>query len=189
MPLSTLTRITLLDAARHSIRQHLDDKPAAFSHRNGDPDLRAVRASFVTLKHRGALRGCIGNLDAKQELLADVIQNAKLAAYRDPRFPPLRAAEFEDLDIEISVLSGSEPIAARNRDELLRALRPGIDGVIIQEGEHRATFLPAVWASLPDPGEFCAQLMCKAGLGASHWSAALRFSRYQTESFDAGEQV
>ena len=186
MPLSTLTRVTLLDAARHSIRQHLDDKPAAFSHRNSDPVLHAVRASFVTLKRRGALRGCIGNLDAKQELLADVIQNAKLAAFCDPRFPPLRAAEFADLHIEISVLSESEPIAARNRDELLHALRLGIDGVIVQEGDRRATFLPAVWASLPDPREFCAQLMCKAGLGASHWSPALHFFRYQTESFSEG---
>lgn len=189
MPLSALTRITLLDAARHSIRQSLDGKPAAFRHRNGDPVLRAVRASFVTLKRRGALRGCIGNLDAKQELLEDVMQNAKLAAYDDPRFPPLRAAEFEDLHIEISVLSGNQPVAARNRDELLQALRPGTDGLIVQEGERRATFLPAVWASLPDAGEFYAQLMCKAGLSASHWSPALRFFRYQTESFGEGDQA
>lgn len=189
MPLSALTRITLLDAARHSIRQNLDDQSAAFSHRNGDPVLRAVRASFVTLKCRGMLRGCIGNLDAKQELLEDVMQNAKLAASRDPRFPPLRAAEFEDLHIEISVLSGSEPVAARNRDELLHALRPGIDGVIVQEGERRATFLPAVWASLPDPREFYAQLMCKTGLDTAHWSPALRFFRYQAESFAEGEQA
>ncbi|HKV97015.1 MAG TPA: AmmeMemoRadiSam system protein A [Gammaproteobacteria bacterium] len=187
MPLSALTRITLLDAARHSIRQSLDDQPAAFSHQNGDPVLRAVRASFVTLKRRGTLRGCIGNLDAKQELLADVMQNAQLAACHDPRFPPLLAAEFEDLHIEISVLSGTEPVAARNRDELLQALRPGTDGVIVQEGERRATFLPAVWASLSDPREFYAQLMCKAGLGAAHWSPTLRFSRYQTESFGKGE--
>ncbi|HKT32104.1 MAG TPA: AmmeMemoRadiSam system protein A [Gammaproteobacteria bacterium] len=189
MPLSALTRSTLLDAARHSIRQSLDGKPVAFSHRNGDPVLHAVRASFVTLKRRGALRGCIGNLDAKQELLEDVMQNAKLAAFHDPRFPPLEAAELQDLHIEISVLSGSEPVAACNRDELLHALRPGTDGVIVQEGPRRATFLPAVWASLSDPGEFYAQLMCKAGLSASHWSPALRFFRYQTESFSAGEQA
>lgn len=189
MPLSAPTRITLLDAARHSIRQNLDDQPAAFRHRNGDPVLRAVRASFVTLKRRGTLRGCIGNLDAKQELLEDVMQNAKLAAYHDPRFPPLLAAEFEDLHIEISVLSASEPVTARNRDELLHALRPGTDGVTVQEGGRRATFLPAVWASLPDPREFYAQLMCKAGLSAVHWSPALRFFRYQTESFAEGEPI
>lgn len=189
MPLSVFTRITLLDAARHSIRQALDDNCLAFSHQNTDPVLRATRATFVTLKRHRVLRGCVGNLEARQPLLEDVIQNARQAAFHDPRFPPLAAAELQDLHIEVSVLSSSEPLAVRNRAELLGDLRPGEDGVIVQEGARRATFLPAVWATLPDADEFYVELMRKAGLGAAHWSATLRFFRYHTESFSDEEQT
>lgn len=187
MPLSALTRATLLDAARHSIQQTLDDKQPAFNHRNTDPVLHAARASFVTLKRHGMLRGCIGNLDANQPLLQDVMHNARLAAFHDPRFPPLVSAELQDLHIEISVLSGRQPITARNRNELLHELRPGEDGVIVEEGTRRATFLPAVWTSLPDTGQFYDELMHKAGLNPAHWSATLRFFRYHTESFSSEE--
>lgn len=187
MPLNGLTRATLLDAARHSIRQYLGSGHATFSHRNTDPALRAPRATFVTLKHHGVLRGCIGNLEAKQALLEDVMQNARLAACHDPRFPPLVTVELQDLYIEISVLSDSQPITARNREELLHDLRPGVDGLIVQEGMRRATFLPTVWANLPDAGQFYAELMHKAGLDAAHWSATLRFFRYHTESFSDEE--
>ncbi|MGH8377519.1 MAG: AMMECR1 domain-containing protein, partial [Gammaproteobacteria bacterium] len=88
-----------------------------------------------------------------------------------------------DLHIEISVLSKAEPIKANNRAELLRALRPGEDGLIVREGAVQATFLPAVWRSLPDAGVFYDELMKKAGLGAGHWSSALQFFRYHTEHF------
>lgn len=183
MQLSNVARITLLDAARHSIRQFLDGRRAAFSHRNIDPALRAPRAAFVTLKIHGALRGCIGNLEARRTLLENVMHNAQQAAFRDPRFPPLVNAELEILHIEISVLSKSEPIAAPNRAELLRELRPGKDGVTVQEGARCATFLPAVWANLPDAGQFCDELMRKAGFDTGYWSPALHFFRYHTESF------
>jgi AmmeMemoRadiSam system protein A len=189
MRLSALTRITLLDAARQSIRQTLIGKHAVFSHRNTDPALQVARATFVTLKRHGLLRGCIGNLAAIHTLLEDVMHNAQQAAFHDPRFPPLATAELQGLHIEISVLSESQPIAARNRAELLCQLRPGEDGVIIQEGARRATFLPAVWTRLPDAGQFYAELMRKAGLGPEYWSAALRFFRYHTETFSDEEPI
>ena len=187
MPLSIFTRVTLLDAARHSIEQILNGKRAPFTTENADPALRTPRASFVTLKRHGVLRGCIGSLDVRHTLLTDVMHNAQQAAFHDPRFPPLVEAEVQDLHIEISVLSGSEPITARNRAELLRALRPGEDGVTVQEDSRRATFLPAVWSSLPEAGDFYDELMRKAGLGATHWSETLRFLRYRTESFSDEE--
>lgn len=187
MSLSVLTRITLLDAARYSIEQTLNGKHAPFTTQNADPALHATHATFVTLKRHGVLRGCIGSLDARQALLADVMHNAQQAAFHDPRFPPLVEAELLHLHTEISVLSGSEPIAAHNRAELLQALRPGEDGVIVQDGVRRATFLPAVWSSLSATGDFYDELMRKAGLGANHWSKTLRFFRYHTESFSDEE--
>lgn len=183
MSLSAVTRATLLAAARHSIRQALDNGQENFSHANPDPALRAACATFITLKRHAVLRGCIGNLEANQSLLDDVMHNARLAAFHDPRFPPLVAPELQDLHVEISVLSSSEALAARSREELLRNLRPGEDGLIVQEGTRRATFLPAVWSHLPDKVQFYDELMRKAGLKPAHWSADLRFFRYHTETF------
>lgn len=189
MSLSAVTRATLLTAARYSIRQGLDKGQACFRHTNPDPALRAACATFVTLKRHAVLRGCIGNLDANQPLLDDVMHNARLAAFQDPRFPPLVAAELQDLHVEISVLSRSEALAAPSRAELLRSLRPGEDGVIVQEGARRATFLPAVWTHLPDKAQFYAELMRKAGLDPEHWSANLQFFRYHTETFGDRERT
>lgn len=189
MPISVFTRVTLLDAARHSILQVLDDKRAVFAHQNNDPALRAARATFVTLKRHSVLRGCVGNLEARNALLEDVMHNAQQAAFHDPRFPPLVTAELQGLHIEISVLSNSQLIAARNRSDLLRKLRPGEDGVTVQEGLRRATFLPVVWTGLPDAELFYEELMRKAGLGAAYWSAGLRFFRYHIESFNDEERT
>ncbi|MGH8283002.1 MAG: AmmeMemoRadiSam system protein A [Gammaproteobacteria bacterium] len=183
MTIEPVTRVTLLKAALRSIEHALSGNKSAFENNITDPVLRKRHASFVTLKRHAVLRGCIGTLKPKRPLLADVIHNARLAAFEDPRFPPLTAPELEDLHIEISVLSKAEPIKANNRAELLRALRPGEDGLIVREGRLRATFLPAVWRSLPDADRFYDELMKKAGLGAAHWSSALKFFRYHTESF------
>ena len=82
------------------------------------------------------------------------------------------------------MLSAAEPIKARDRAELLRVLKPGRDGLIVQEGRLRATFLPTVWTSLTDPGTFYEELMKKAGFGIDHWSSNLKFFRYHAESFE-----
>jgi AmmeMemoRadiSam system protein A len=107
---------------------------------------------------------------------------AHAAAYRDPRFLPLTAAEFDEVDLHISVLSRPEPLSFSSEDELLRQLRPGIDGLILAERYSRGTFLPSVWEQLPEPREFLARLKQKAGLGPAYWSDAIRVERYTAES-------
>jgi len=147
------------------------------------PALRAEGAAFVTLHHRGALRGCIGHLEAVQPLVLDVADNAFAAAFRDPRFPRLEPSELEGLRLDCSVLTPPEPMTFLDEDDLLRQLRPGIDGLILEDGRSRGTFLPAVWESLPEPRDFLLALKQKASLPPNYWSRTLRIARYRTESF------
>lgn len=146
--------------------------------------LSADGASFVTLKRKGRLRGCIGSLVAHRPLVVDVAENAFAAAFRDPRFEPLVADERDAATtLEISVLSAPQPLRVRSREALLAALRPGVDGLIVREGDRRATFLPQVWQQVCDRHLFVDHLWQKAGFQAGHWSSALRFWTYQTQSF------
>jgi hypothetical protein len=143
------------------------------------PELEQPAATFVTLTSEGALRGCIGSLEPRLPLREDVRNNALAAAFRDPRFPPLGLEEFGAARVEVSLLGALEPIAVIDETDALRRLRPGIDGVVLTCGGHRATFLPQVWESLPDPRHFLAQLKRKAGLAAGFWNEDLRLARYQ----------
>jgi hypothetical protein len=145
--------------------------------------LRAARATFVTLHLDDALRGCIGALEARRPLAEDVAQNAFAAAFRDPRFSPVTAAEAARLALQISVLSPAEPLTFASEVELLAQLRPGVDGLILADRGRCGTFLPSVWAQLPEAHEFLAHLKRKAGLPADHWSSTLTVARYTTESF------
>jgi uncharacterized protein len=183
MMLEANARRTLLMAARQSIEHNLSGKEYIAECSIPDSVIHAILASFVTLKRHGILRGCIGTLEPKRTLLHDVIANARAAAFADPRFPPLTEPEMERLYIEISVLSNPETLLAGNRKELLLALKPHEDGLIVQEGRRRATFLPSVWSSLPDPGVFYDSLMNKAGLDRDYWSSNLKFFRYHAECF------
>jgi AmmeMemoRadiSam system protein A len=147
--------------------------------------LQAERATFVTLQIDGALRGCIGVLEAIRPLVVDVARNAYAAAFEDPRFPPLTRAELPRLDIHISVLSPSEPMHFGSESDLLGQIRPGIDGLILEDRGRRGTFLPSVWDQLPNPADFFEHLRHKAGLPSRYWSETLEVSRYTTESFGA----
>jgi AmmeMemoRadiSam system protein A len=144
--------------------------------------LTAPGASFVSLHRRGALRGCMGSLEARRPLAEDVAGNARAAAFLDPRFPPVAPEELAELELEISVLGPARPLPAASEAELLAALRPGVDGLVLCEGGRRATYLPSVWTQLPDPAEFVRQLKRKAGLPPDYWSPRLRFDRYEVES-------
>lgn len=182
--LSAADRQTLLDIARRSIRQGLDQgRPLAVEPDDFDMPLRAVRASFVTLNLNGMLRGCIGHLEATQPLVEDVADNAFAAAFRDPRFPPLSEQEFAALELHLSVLTPTEPLPCDSESDLLQKMRPYRDGLILSEGVHRGTFLPSVWEQLPEPKEFLRHLKRKAGLADDHWSDELEVYRYETESF------
>jgi AmmeMemoRadiSam system protein A len=183
--LSAGLRTSLLHEARRSIATALADEA------NSEPDaaefpepLRAVRASFVTLKHGDRLRGCIGTLEPRLPLIVEVWRNARQAAFQDPRFEPVTADELDALHLHIEVLGPLEPMPADSDEALLCALRPGEDGLVIECPEHRATFLPAVWASLPEPVDFVYELKRKAGLPGSYPAAELTISRYRTESFE-----
>ena len=148
-------------------------------------DLRREAACFVTLTKHGQLRGCIGSLEARQPLALDVRDNAIGAAFRDPRFPQVSAEELDDLHVEISVLSHPEPLSYDSPQDLIAKLRPGIDGVVIERGWNRATFLPQVWEKLPDPHQFLQHLCQKAYLPANVYSQpGLDVYTYQVEKFE-----
>ena len=145
--------------------------------------LAELRATFTTLRLAGELRGCCGTLEAARPLAADVAHSAFQAAYRDPRFDPVGASELDAIRLEVAVLSPREPLPVADEADLLDQLQPGTDGLVIIAGGRRATFLPKVWESLPDPRQFLAQLKKKCGLPADYWSGQLEFERYQTTSY------
>jgi AmmeMemoRadiSam system protein B/AmmeMemoRadiSam system protein A len=140
--------------------------------------LQRPGASFVTLTTQGELRGCIGTLEAHRALDADVKANAIAAAFRDPRFKPLTAEEFAGVRVEVSVLSPVERMTYIDEADALAQLRPGIDGVILQYGFHRSTFLPQVWEDFRDARMFVGHLKHKAGLPPDFWDPAVVLSRY-----------
>ena len=148
-----------------------------------EPWLAAPAATFVTLRLAGELRGCIGSIQALRPLAEDVHANARSAAYRDTRFSPVRADERDALEIEVSLLSPPQVLAARSEAEALERLRPGVDGVIVQYESFHATFLPQVWENLPDPLLFLSELRVKARLPARFWHPRLALSRYTVEKF------
>ena len=154
-----------------------------FEHHDSDAFLAEPGASFVTLKHKGQLRGCIGSLQAHRRLLDDVRHNAEAAAFRDPRFSPLRADEYNQIQIEVSVLSPLTPLSAQDETTAIDQMRPGVDGIVLQCGNHRGTFLPQVWDSLPEPKRFLVELKRKAGLAPEFWSDDVRLYRYHVDKW------
>jgi hypothetical protein len=185
--LAAAQRAVLIDVARRSIEHGLQTgRPLVVTPSEYHRDLKAVRASFVTLQKHGELRGCIGHLEAVQPVVVDVAENAFAAAFRDPRFSPLTAEEWPEVDLHLSLLTRPEPVEFTDETDLIQQLRPGEDGLILQDGPNRGTFLPSVWESLPDAADFLTHLKHKAGLAANHWSPHLEIYRYTTESF--GEQ-
>jgi AmmeMemoRadiSam system protein A len=177
---------TLLTIARGAIGAELGLGPLIEASHEA---LGRPAATFVTLTQRGELRGCIGTLEPYRPLGADVRANAVAAAFHDPRFYPLSVVEFATIAVEVSLLSRHEPVRVADEAALRAALRPGIDGVVIEYGHHRATFLPQVWDALPAPNEFLAALKRKAGLPADFWHAALAVSRYTVTKFKEGETI
>lgn len=145
--------------------------------------LRQQRATFVTINKHGALRGCIGTLQARRPIIEDVTENAFAAAFRDPRFAPVTENELDDLEIHLSILSEPRPMTFQSEDELINQIRPGKDGLILEDSGRRGTFLPSVWETLPDRMDFWRQLKLKAGLPPDHWSDSIKVSRYETQYF------
>lgn len=171
----------LLRLARDSIEYGLDhDKPVPVDLDGLPMDLMEPAATFTTLRLDEKLRGCCGTLEAAHPLAMDVVRSAFQAAFRDLRFQPLARDEFARIRLEVSVLSPLEVMAVANEVHLLSRLAPGTDGLVIVEGARRATFLPKVWESLPEPRQFLAALKTKCGLPEDYWSERLEFFRYRT---------
>ncbi len=161
-------------AVLRGVADHPDiaDHPAA---------LRELRAAFVTLRRHGHLRGCIGTLAAAQPLVLAVADRARAAALDDPRFNPVQPHELDDLEVSVSVLTAPVPLAVDDFHALVAALRPGVDGIVVEAGQHRATFLPSVWEELTEPLQFLDALWHKAGLTPRTWPPGIRISRYTAQ--------
>lgn len=144
------------------------------------PYLRASGASFVTLERRGQLRGCIGTVEARRPLYLDVARNA-VGAMADPRLPRVTVADWPELDVKVAVLTTPTPVPASDRAGVVAALCPGVDGLLLADGVQRATFLPAVWAKLPEPERFLDALLAKGGW--REWSDGIRAYRYASVDF------
>lgn len=166
----------LLPIARHAIAQALLGLPAV-THDDA-PWLHEPGATFVTLTRHGALRGCIGSLQARRRLIDDVRAHAVAAALHDPRFPPLTVQEFDATSIGVSLLSPMQPMAVRDEADALAQLQVGIDGLVFECHGRRSTFLPQVWEQLATPRDFLGQLKAKAGFAPDFWSAEVRLQRY-----------
>ncbi|CAB1076374.1 COG2078: Uncharacterized ACR [Olavius algarvensis Delta 1 endosymbiont] len=158
-----------------------DDLNAAL----GDECFKLPCGTFVTLKIKNRLRGCIGNLTSTETVLDGVRRNAINAALHDPRFSPLSRDELRQSRIEVSILSEPLPLAHSGGQDLIKKLHPHVDGLIIRKGHASATFLPQVWEQLPGPEDFLTHLCQKAGLPSDEWkNADLEVSTYQVQYFE-----
>jgi len=174
---------TLIAIARNAVEGELFEEKALHA---DAPWLDEYCATFVTLMLDGQLRGCIGSLEAERPLRRDVAENALGAAFRDPRFPRMTAAEWPRCRVEVSLLSAPKRLEFAGEADLLAQLQPGVDGVILECDGRRATFLPQVWESLPDKRAFLAELVKKAGLPADTRLGRCKVSRYRVAKFHEG---
>lgn len=140
------------------------------------PVLTEYGASFVTLKIKNELRGCIGSVYPTKPLILDLVDNAKNSAFNDPRFTPLTEEEFNEVQISVSILSAIERIKFKDERDLLSKIYP--HGVIIAERDRRAVYLPVVWEQLPDREVFLKSLKEKAGLPPDYFSRTLEAYKF-----------
>lgn len=172
----------LYSVARNSIQYGFETgQPLVIRLKSFPEKLREQRATFVTLKRQGQLRGCIGSLEATRSLVEDVAHNAFAAAFQDSRFFRLQPGEFKNLTIHVSILSPLEELDFLTQQHLMEIIRPGTDGLLLEEGGRRGTFLPSVWETLGSPDVFLRELKTKAGLPGDYWSDTLKVYRYTVE--------
>jgi AmmeMemoRadiSam system protein A len=178
----------LLSLARRTVAAATTQQPCPTVDLTALPAaLGEVRACFVTLRNRAThdLRGCTGTVSARHPLAEEVIISAQHTALHDPRFKPISAEEVADLHIEISILTPPQPLAYTTPDDLLARLRPGVDGVLMQHGYHRATYLPQVWDNVTDAEQFLTMLSRKMGLASDAWrTLPMTVSVYQSVSLE-----
>ena len=175
----------LLQLARHALEKGVfREELPEIDIETLSPHLREYGASFVTLTHNGNLRGCIGALEPYQSLAEDVREHAIAAALDDYRFRPVQPEELPGIQIEISRLTMPVPLEYNSPEDLLLRLHPGVDGVILRDGIHRATFLPQVWEKITDADIFLSQLCMKMGASPDTWRyKKMSVEIYQVEEF------
>ena len=171
----------ILDIARTSIKAKMD-RSISVSFDIDDPVLLSYCGVFISLYKRGQLRGCIGTITSDQPLYKLVTEMAVAAATRDPRFPPVRADEIGDLEIELSVLTPLEPVVDITEIEI------GRHGLYITQGQQSGLLLPQVAVTHHlDRLSFLAQTCLKADLPTDAWqSEQTQIYRFSAEVF--GEQ-
>lgn len=180
----------LLAIARDCILGEFDKSKKRVSFDEIPAHLMLFGATFVTLTKHGQLRGCIGTLSAYQPLVQDVCEHAKAAAFHDYRFSPVRESEMTEIVVEVSYLTDPIPLTYSDAKDLTQKLRPGVDGVILSEGHHRATFLPQVWEQLPDVEDFLTHLCYKMNVDGNRWKAGtLTVETYQAVHFSERDFV
>ena len=177
-------RAILVDAAYATLR-HIAAKsrPPEVDVPSFAPALRAQRATFVTIELDGQLRGCVGSLAPVAPLIADVVANTHKAAMQDHRFKPMSTEEIAQATVSISILSHLRPQPFVSEADLLDRVRPGVDGLVIRQGDHRALFLPKVWSELPSPHDFLGRLKQKAGLPDAPLAGTTTAFRFTAETF------
>jgi AmmeMemoRadiSam system protein B/AmmeMemoRadiSam system protein A len=185
--LAETDRERLLSACMFALRSatQTGGKPSPLSLEGEPPSFSPWRATFVTLTENERLRGCMGSLEPRRPLIEDALANTVRAAFADPRFPPLRESELTGLRLDISILSHPRQLPAGTESELVGALEPDRDGLILSVGKRRAMFLPSVWRHLPDARAFVRHLITKAGLAPNRWPEGLEARRFRVESFGA----
>jgi AmmeMemoRadiSam system protein A len=184
MELSQKDKQTLLSLAMESVEYGVTEGSVMeVRAKDYSEALRQERATFVTIKRKGKLRGCIGMIDPIRPLVVDVVHNAHSAAFRDPRFSPLERKELERLELYISILSLRESMSFYSEEDLLSQMRPGVDGLVLEDNFYCGAFLPVMWDQIPDREEFLKNLKRKAGLPSDYWSDSLRVSRFTSEYY------
>jgi uncharacterized protein len=143
-------------------------------------ELPDASGAFVTLKRGGALRGCLGTLECRRGLAAEVARCAADAASEDPRFPPVSPGELPDMSVEVSVLGPLEAIDPVDPS----AITIGRHGLVVEQGHRRGLLLPQVateWGWSAE--QFLSQTCLKAGLAQDAWQHAARIYRFEAEVF------
>ena len=174
--LPAIATAAIHDALVNAVRRIPDVGPL-------EPDLQQPGAVFVTLERGEQLLGCVGTLAAEAPLLVATARYALAAAFDDPRVPPITTDDYTVMSVKVSVLSSLHLLAVSSRDELVARLRPSVDGVLVEAGRARGTFLPSVWEKVPDPATFVEALWQKAGLPTGAWPAELQISTYTTAEY------
>ena len=180
-PLSTADKKTLLAFARETLNRYFLTETVPMA-RNMSPRLQVPQGAFVTLKKRGELRGCIGNMAAMTPLGQTVGAMAMHAAFSDSRFSPLAANELKDIEIEISVLTPMKPVPSPND------ITVGRDGVLLQKSGKSGVFLPQVATEQGwNRNELLDNLCVKAGLPTGSWKKDAKLFAFQAEVFKESE--